>query len=59
MTVDVVVKGCKIIIDEQFVRELLLINDLPSFPTEIGIEDAHKILRNMGYEGDSPPTVNV
>lgn len=42
VTVDAIVKGCKVVITEQFIRETLLINDLPSFPIEIGIEDAHK-----------------
>ena len=57
VTVDAIIKGCKVVIDEQFIRETLLINDLPSFPTEIGIEDAQKNLKKMRYEGDSPPTV--
>ena len=57
VTVDAIVQGCKIVIDETFVRETLLINDLPTFPTEIGISDAQKILRRMGYEGDTPPTI--
>ena len=57
VTVDAIVQGCKIVIDEPFVRETLLINHLLSFPTEIGIEDAQKILKKMGYEGDTPPTM--
>ena len=57
VTVNAIVQGCKIVIDETFVRETLLINDLPTFPTEIGIGDAQRILRKMGYEGDSPPTM--
>ncbi|KAL7603982.1 hypothetical protein Lser_V15G19899 [Lactuca serriola] len=57
VTVHAIVQGCMIVIDETFVRETLLINDLPTFPTEIGISDAQKILRRMGYEGDTPPTI--
>ena len=57
VTVNATVQGCKIVIDETFVRETLLINDHPTFPTEIGIGDAQRILRKMGYEGDTPPTM--
>ena len=35
----------------------MLIDDHPNFPTEIGIEDAQKVLKKMGYEGTFPPTV--
>ncbi|KAL7594810.1 hypothetical protein Lser_V15G29254 [Lactuca serriola] len=51
------VKGREIVITEGFIRDTLLIDDQPNFPTEIGIEDAHRILRRMGYEGTSPPTL--
>nr|KAJ0193478.1 hypothetical protein LSAT_V11C800389040 [Lactuca sativa] len=55
--VEAVVKGCKIEITEQFIREALLIDDQPGFPIEIGIEDVQKILKKMGYENNFPPTV--
>ena len=57
VTVDAIVLGCKVVIDETFVRETLLINDLPTFPMKIGISDAQKVLRRMGYEGDTPKTI--
>ena len=55
--VNAIVQGCKIVIDETFVIETLLINELLTFPTEIGVDDSQRILRKMGYEGDSPPTM--
>ncbi|KAL7601221.1 hypothetical protein Lser_V15G22313 [Lactuca serriola] len=57
VVIKAVVKGREIVITENFIRDALLIDDQPSFPTEIGIEDAQKILRRMGYEGTSPPTL--
>ncbi|KAL7597760.1 hypothetical protein Lser_V15G25577 [Lactuca serriola] len=57
VTVNAIIQGCKIVIDETFVRETLLIKDLLTFPTEIGIGDAQRILRKMGYESDTQPTM--
>ena len=51
------VQGRDIVINESFIRETLLIDDQPSFPTEIGIEDTQRILRRMSYEGTSPLTL--
>ena len=43
-TVKAKVQGREIVIDEGFIREALLIDDQPNFPTEIGIEDVQKVL---------------
>ncbi|KAL7589498.1 hypothetical protein Lser_V15G36911 [Lactuca serriola] len=56
-TVKARVQGREIVINEGFIREALLIDDQPNFPTEFGIEDAQRILRRMSYEGTSPPTL--
>ena len=57
ITIEAVVKGCKIKITEQYIRDTLLVNDESNFPTEIGIDDVQRILQRMGYEGVYPPTV--
>jgi len=56
-TVKATVQGREIVINEHFIRETLLTDDQPNFPTEIGIEDTQRILRRMSYEGTSPPTL--
>ena len=56
-TVAAKVQGRDIVIDESFVRNALLIDDQPNYPTEIGIEDVQRILRRMSYEGTYPPTL--
>ena len=57
MSIEAVVKGCKIKITEQYIRDTLMVNDESNFPTEIGIDDVQRILEKMGYEGTYPPTV--
>ena len=56
-TIGATVQGREIVINESFIRETLLIDDQPNYPTEIGIEDTQIILRRMSYEGTSPPTL--
>ncbi|KAL7589055.1 hypothetical protein Lser_V15G40641 [Lactuca serriola] len=53
-TVKAMVQGRDIVINESFIRDTLLIDDQPNFPTEIGIEDTQRILRRMSNEGTSP-----
>ena len=56
-TVKAKVQGREIVINEGFIREALLIDDQPNFPTEIGIEDVQRVLRKISYEGTFPPTL--
>ncbi|KAL7602750.1 hypothetical protein Lser_V15G16330 [Lactuca serriola] len=55
--IEALVKGCKIIVTEQIIRDVLNIDDQSSFPTEIELDQAQELLSNMGYEGDFPPTL--
>ncbi|KAL7596831.1 hypothetical protein Lser_V15G29616 [Lactuca serriola] len=57
MSIEAVVKGCRIKITEQYIRDTLLINDESNFPTEIGTDDIQRVLGQMGYEGIFPRTV--
>ena len=51
MIIEAVVKGRKIRISEQYIRDTLLIIDESDFPTEIETNEVQQILDRMGYEG--------
>ena len=42
------VKGCKIIITEQTIRDALQIDDQSSYPTEIAVNEVQEVLIKMG-----------
>ena len=54
---EAIVKGCKIIITEQIIRDALKIEDQSSFPTEIEMEQTQELLSRMSYEGVFSPTL--
>ena len=57
ITIEAIVKGCKIKITDQYIRDTLLVNEESNFPNEIGIDDVQGVLQRMGYEGVYPPTM--
>lgn len=55
--VESVVKGRKVIVSEQTIREVLQFGDQPGFPTEIPVDQIKEVLERMRYEGTFPPTI--
>lgn len=51
------VKGRKIVVTEQIIREVLRIEDQRSFLTEIAMDQTEEIIKQMRYEREFPPTI--
>lgn len=51
------VKGCKVVVIEQIIWEMLRIEDQPGLLTEIAMDSAQEIIDHLGYEGEFPPTI--
>ena len=54
--IEAVVKGEKVLVSEQIIREALQIRDRPEFPSEISTTKILEVLQRMSYEGSFPPT---
>ncbi|KAL7602938.1 hypothetical protein Lser_V15G19704 [Lactuca serriola] len=56
-TIEATVKGRKIVITEQFIRDTLKLDEKDTYPTDIDLRFVDEYLENMGYEGIFPPTL--
>lgn len=51
VSLEVTVKGKKILVTKQIIREVLQIDDQQSFPMEISMDQTETIIEQMGYKG--------